>query len=549
MSKFKKVISSFSFNIIFAIIIFLVAFSIIISAIGYVSFTNTLKREYKITTYHMANTATTLITPDNFDEYLDGKKLDEYYTSYVYLKKYCNYMDVTLIHVFSLNDDCSIGTNIFNVVNDKELVAGNYSEWERGFVFGDKYTESYKGIYKKVYTGEIEYGEVYRTTNLRGKDPHITTVVPIKNNNNDVIALLTVQRPMSELVNGRRPYMITIAVSTIITLVVVCTFAAIYIKLQFVKPIRNIMDESKSFAKDNKKGELSSTKKSRILEIKELSIAIDKLEDDMINYIESLTKATTEQKRMNVELNIAKAIQEGSVPNVFPAFPDRNDFDLFASMHPAKAVGGDFYNFALIDDNHLALIMADVSGKGVPAALFMMVSNILLTERLRAGDTPADALNHVNERICARNTLNMFVTMWVGILDLTTGKIVACNAGHDDPAICKKGGIFEIYKEKHGIIVGAMPGINYENYEIDLAKGDKIFLYTDGVVEATNSNNELFKEERMLESLNKHKNKSPKDILKALKKDVDVFVGDAPQFDDITMLCVELKIDDPILEE
>ena len=546
MSKFKKVISSFSFNMIFAIIFFLVAFSIIISTIGYVSFTDTLKREYKGTTRHMANTATTLIEVDKIDSYLDNQNLDSYMTSYTYLKKYCNYMDITMVHAFKVNDDFTYTINIYNVINDKELIKEDgYKERERGE--NNTLNDSYLEVYKKLYSGEIEYGHVYRNT--RDNTPHITTVVPIKDGNENIVALLAVQRPMSELANGRRPYIITIIVSTILTLAVVCTFAAIYIKFQFVKPIRNIMDESKSFAKDNKKGELSSTKKSRILEIKELSIAIDKLEDDMINYIESLTKATTEQKRMNVELNIAKAIQEGSVPNVFPAFPDRKDFDLFASMHPAKAVGGDFYNFALIDDSHLALIMADVSGKGVPAALFMMVSNILLTERLRAGDTPADALNHVNDRICARNTLNMFVTMWVGILDLTTGKIVACNAGHDDPAICKKGGKFEIYKEKHGIIVGAMTDINYENYEIDLAKGDKIFLYTDGVVEATNSNNELFKEERMLESLNKHKNKSPKDILKALKKDVDAFVGDAPQFDDITMLCVELKIDDPVLDE
>lgn len=543
MSKFKRMVNSFYFNILSAVVFLFIVFSLIIASIGYVSFTDTLKREYKTTTYHMAEAATSLIDGDLIDYYLEHDSENVYYKqSNIYLHDYCNYMDVTLIHVFKLDQsDYLTGTNIFNTINQKELDAGNYSEWELGFVYGERYTKNYQEYYKKIYTGESEYCVAFRTSNLRGKEPHLTLMVPIKNSNGDVTAILSVQRPMSELISGRRPYMITIAIATVITLALVCALAGIYIKYQFVKPIKNITDESKSFAKDNKKGELSSTKKSRILEIKELAVSIDKMEDDMINYIDNLTKATTEQKRLSVELNIAKSIQENSVPNVFPAFPDRKDFDLFASMHPAKAVGGDFYNFALLDNNHLALVMADVSGKGVPAALFMMVSNILLTERLRAGDSPAAALEAVNNRICARNLLNMFVTIWVGILDLSTGKIIAANAGHDDPAIYRKGGKFEVFKEKHGIIVGAMPEAKYNDYEIDLNKGDKIFLYTDGVVEATNSNNELFKEERMIDALNKHKNKAPKEILKAVKKAVDEFVGDAPQFDDITMLCVELN--------
>lgn len=542
MSKLKRALSSFYFNILFAVVFLFIVFSLIIASVGYVSFSNTMKKEYEVTTYHMTEAAKALVDETKIDLYLAGAEKEDYAMRYGYLHNYCNYMDVTLIHMFRIDEnDYLTGTNIFNVVNDKEVAAGNYSEWELGFVYGERYTKSYTEFYEKLYNKEIEYGVAFRTNNLRGKEPHITVMVPVFNEEGNVTAILSIQRPMSELVNGRRPYVITIAIATVLTLAFVCTIAGLFIKYQFVRPIKNITDESKSFARDNTKGELSNTKKSRILEIQELAVSIDKMEDDMINYIDSLTKATTEQKRMSVELNIAKSIQENSVPNVFPAFPNRKDFDLFASMHPAKAVGGDFYNFALLDENHLVLVMADVSGKGVPAALFMMVTNILLTERLRAGDTPAEALEAVNNRVCARNILNMFVTVWVGILDLSTGKIVAANAGHDDPAICRKGEKFEIFKEKHGIIVGAMPDAKYENYEIDLAKGDKLFLYTDGVVEATNSNNEFFKVERMLESLNKHKTKTPKEILKGVKKSVDDFVGDAPQFDDITMLCVELK--------
>lgn len=543
MSKVKKITSSLSFNIISAIVILLLVFSLTVSSIGYVSFTDTLKREYKVTTYHMTTAAKSLIDETVINDYLDGNNMDDYRTRRDYLKNYCNYMDVTLIHMFKMDDDYLTGTNIFNVVNNKELIenGGTYDEWNLGFRYGERYTKNYQEYYRKLYNKEIEYGVAYRTSNLRGKDPHITVMIPVKDSSDNVVAILSIQRPMSELLSGRRPYMITLALATVLTLLFVCTIAGIYIRLQFVKPINNIMTETRKFSKDNTKGELLSTKKSRIMEIRELSEAVNKMEDDMINYIESLTKATTEQKRIGVELNIAKAIQEGSVPNVFPAFPNRTDFDLFATMHPAKEVGGDFYNFLLIDDRHLAVVMADVSGKGVPASLFMMVSNILITERLRSLDSPANALSYVNKRICARNTLNMFVTVWVGIIDLETGNVLACNAGHDNPVVCRKNGRIEVINDVHGVIVGAMDDSEYTNYEFNLEKGDKLFLYTDGVVEATNANNELFTEARMRETLSKLRSKSPSDILKGMKRSIDSFVGDAPQFDDITMMLFEYK--------
>ena len=544
MSKFKKTVNSFSFNIISAIVALLLAFSLIVSSIGYASFTDTLKREYRTTTYHMTTAAKALIADvdeEKIEVYLKGEELTSYNEYRDKLKLYCDYMDVTLIHIFKMDDSCVMGTNVFNVVNQKELDAGTYTEWELAKSFGEKYTKNYQEYYKQLYNNEVEYAVAYRTKNLRGKDPHITVMVPIKNDSGKSIAILSIQRPMSELLSGRRPYMITLAITTGVTLLFVCALAGLYIKLQFIKPINNIMEETRNFSKDNTKGELSSTKKSRIHEIRELSESITKMEDDMIKYIDSLTQATTEQKRMGVELNIAKSIQEGSVPNVFPAFPGRTDFDLFATMHPAKEVGGDFYNFLLVDDKQLAVVMADVSGKGVPASLFMMVSNILIMERLRSYDSPANAISYVNKRICARNTLNMFVTVWVGIIDLETGNVIACNAGHDNPVVCRKNGRIEVINDAHGIIVGAMDDAEYTNYEFNLEKGDKLFLYTDGVVEATNTNNELFTEHRMLEVLNKSRTKSPSEILKTMKKSIDTFAGDAPQFDDITMLLVEYK--------
>jgi len=541
MSKFKKAISSLAFNIISSVFILILLFSIVIGSVGYVSFTDALKREYKTTTYYMANTAATLVNGDKISNYLNGIDLEDYKTSYQYLKNYCNSMDATMIHVFTFEDnDYSKGKNIFDAINDRDINEGTYTEWTLGSDYIPK--AEYINVYDKVFKRKLDYGVVFRKTNLTsGTTPHVVTIVPITDSENNVLALLSVQRPMSELVNGRRPYIITILVSTVITLTVMVVAAGLYIKYRFTKPIEEIAEETRRFAKENKKGDFSETKKSKIFEINELSIAIDKMEDDMVKYINDLTEATMAQKKTMVELNIAKGIQGASIPNSFPAFPDRTDFDLFAYMLPAKEVGGDFYNFILIDENHLGLVMADVSGKGVPAALFMMVSNILLSERLRAFDKPSEALLFLNNRICAHNTANMFVTIWVGVLDLTTGKIVACNAGHDDPVICRKKEKFELFETKHDLAVGAFEDAVYNDYEIQLEKGDKLFLYTDGVVEATNKKDELFGFDRMLETLNANKNKAPNEIIKNVKTKVDAFANGREQFDDITMLCFELK--------
>ena len=240
----------------------------------------------------------------------------------------------------------------------------------------------------------------------------------------------------------------------------------------------------------------------------------------------------------NRDLNTASAIQSGMLPNRFPAFPEHSEFDIHASMNPAKEVGGDFYDFFLIDDDHLGLVMADVSGKGVPAALFMMASKILLKIYASSGDAPETILRKVNDQVCSNNQLEMFVTVWFGVLDLNTGVITAVNAGHEYPVIRHPDGRFELLKDKHGFVVGGMAGVRYKQYEIPLEPGSKLFLYTDGVPEATNEENELFGTDRMLEALNSAADGTPREILESVNESVQAFVKEAPQFDDLTMLCV-----------
>ena len=239
------------------------------------------------------------------------------------------------------------------------------------------------------------------------------------------------------------------------------------------------------------------------------------------------------------DLALATRIQADMLPNIFPAFPEKEEFDIHASMNPAKEVGGDFYDFFFVDENHLGIVMADVSGKGVPAALFMMISMTLIKNNALSGKSPSVVLEDTNNQICANNREEMFVTAWFGVLDIESGKLVAANAGHEFPIIKSPNGKFEIYKDKHGFVIGGMEGMKYQEYESYLKPGSMLFLYTDGVPEATNSQNEQFGVERTVEALNDNPDRSPEEMLKAVYDSVNEFVGDAPQFDDLTMLCVK----------
>lgn len=236
------------------------------------------------------------------------------------------------------------------------------------------------------------------------------------------------------------------------------------------------------------------------------------------------------------ELNVASNIQHDMLPCIFPAFPERDEFDIYASMTPAKEVGGDFYDFFLIDGDHLATVIADVSGKGVPAALFMVIAKTLIKNQAQTGASPGEVLKTVNNQLCENNEAEMFVTAWLGIYEISTGRLVAANAGHEYPAIRRADGSFELFKDKHGFVLAGMENTRYQEYELQLDPGDTLFVYTDGVTEATDAETVLYGTDRMLEALNRQGDCGPKELLSALKADIDRFVGKAPQFDDITML-------------
>ena len=248
---------------------------------------------------------------------------------------------------------------------------------------------------------------------------------------------------------------------------------------------------------------------------------------------------TAKSERLATELNLAREIQANILPNLFPAFPERKEFDIYASMTPAKEVGGDFYDFFMVDEDHLAMLIADVSDKGIPAAMFMMASKIIINNVSKLGyEDPGKILELSNNQIVSNNPAEMFVTVWLGILDIRTGVIRAANAGHEWPCVMHKGTGFERLKDKHGIVLGGLEGIRYKSYDIPLNPGDAVFVYTDGAVEAENSKEEMYGMNRLLEALNQNPDGTAKELIENVIHSIEDFVKDASQFDDTTMLAL-----------
>jgi len=350
---------------------------------------------------------------------------------------------------------------------------------------------------------------------------------------------------MNDVVKTRQDYLMGLSVLLVGLTVVLLIVFLVFLRRTVVTPIDQLTVATGAFIENNKEELAAGTAHVNVPEIRtgdeveQLAKSFRKMQEDILNYIRDLMTMTAEKERISAELNVATQIQADMLPRIFPPFPERGEFDIYAIMNPAKEVGGDFYDFFLVDEDHLAIVIADVSGKGVPAALFMVIAKTLIKNHAQNKESPAGVFTNTNNQLCEGNDAGLFVTSWMAVLTISTGELSYVNAGHNPPLLKRKNGEYEYLRSRPGFVLAGMEGVRYREGSITLEDGDRLFLYTDGVTEATNADKELFGEERLKAALDSVGNAPIRDMLIFVKEQIDGFVGDAEQFDDITMLGIE----------
>ena len=532
----KKRMTGITAKLTLGVIIFGILLGAIISAIGYREFTSVLEQQYNDSAYEIAETALQYLNPDRFEEYLStGRQDEEYRRIERLLDDLVEATDTTLIYVARVDEsDYRTLTYIYDSVNSQS----GFDRYPLGYTaigVDEKYVNNVRNIITK---GERATEYLYAYSEESGA--HTTAGLAVRDGKGTIVAILGVEKALTRLENARNTYVKHVVTGVLIA---VCLFLLAYsafLYREMLTPILAVTDEAKRFADTGAPSDaLLSIQKTD--EIGVLAKAVHKMESDIVKYMENLTAVTAEKERIGAELSIATQIQADMLPSIFPAFPERPEFDIYATMNPAKEVGGDFYDFFMVDERHLAVVMADVSGKGVPAALFMVIGKTLIKDHTQPGRDLGDVFTEVNDLLCESNSEGLFITAFEGVLDLVSGEFTFVNAGHEIPFISKKGGGFEPYKIRAGFVLAGMEGMRYHCGSLRLEPGDRLFQYTDGVTEATNRDKELYGMERLKEILCRHAGEPPEALLTHVKRDIDAFVGEAPQFDDITMLCMEYR--------
>lgn len=466
-------------------------------------------------------------------EYIDGDRVEEYVKTNQqddYYKSVSNFLNATqknaglkYYYVFVPYEDDLVYVWDADVRKGENVLGEHEPYMEHG-------QETAKAVYvrnakpRTLTSHDKEHGYV------------VSAFYPVYDSNGDPAAIVGVDYAIPKVVQMISGFVLTVIFNILIILFGFTAIFYVFVRKRIIEPIKTLSSASHNLVDNLDKNEEFKVNIHTEDEIEDLAHSFEKMYGEVQEYIEKVSTVTAEKERIGAELNVATQIQSNMLPSIFPAFPGYKEFDIYASMDPAKEVGGDFYDFFLVDDDHLALVMADVSGKGVPAALFMVIAKILIKNQAQTGASPKEVLETVNNQLCENNDADMFVTVWLGIYEISTGTLRAANAGHEFPAICRKDGQFELYKDPHGLVIAYVEDFQYKEYELHLDSGDTIFLYTDGVAEATNAENELYTTDRMIAALNQNPAASPKELLVQVRRDIDGFVKDAPQFDDITMM-------------
>lgn len=533
-----------------------IGISAISVVVGVIGFGDYIKRRYNNTAYDIAETVQTYLEEDELLAYVELLQAPEFAADADQCRAVMRtkgYQE-TVKRIADLR--VSMGaTDIFIAAVDMEQLnetAADKEGWaplcylfdtfkdeDKNFKFGER------GNFNPLYINDIKW---QMQTGRRTSNYYISksdfgyntsAVLPIQLEDWDFPLLICVEIPMATLQEAIADFSFHTIGMIVIVMALSLFLFMYYLYKRVIRPIDVIAAETEAFGVSGKQlsEKLPDVKTGD--ELQGLAESVLRMEQGILDYVKHITAVTAEKERISTELNVAAEIQANMLPGIFPAFPERKEFDLYASMTPAKEVGGDFYDFFPVDREHLVMVVGDVSGKGVPAALYMVISKTLIKNETYDSLSPGKILEEVNEQLCENNGFDMFVTVWLGIMEISTGRVTAANAGHEFPAVGRADGTFTLLKDPHGFVLGGMAGSKYKEYEFELRQGECLFVYTDGVPEAANTGEEFFGTDRMLEILKQNPRANPEQKIRQVMAGIDEFVGEAPQFDDITMLCVQ----------
>ena len=516
------------FNAVIGLIMLL---SAAIGTVGYFEFAGALKQQYMEIANGIAEYAALSMDPETLEQYLETKTADEAYNSTrEQLQHTADAEDCSVIYVAKVHTDTKEREYIYNVVSK----ASGFSPYEIGF--RDTVNDEFLKVYDSILKGETQLHNF-----MYSRKGYTTSVYPVEDADSGVVAIVGVVKNMDLLTSAKNSYICQIILIEALIAILSGVVWVVYMRRRIVVPVQQLSEAALNMVEHLEDGNSPELVVKHEDELRELADSFATMYCEVGAYIAKLETVTAEKERIGAELDVAAKIQSSMLPCIFPAFPDRNEFDIYATMDPAKEVGGDFYDFFMVDADHLAFVVADVSGKGVPAALFMVIGKTLIKDHTGMHDDLGEVFTEVNNILCASNSEEMFITAFEGVLNLKTGELRYVNAGHEIPFLCRKGGVFEPYKVRAGFVLAGMQGIRYRAGSIQLEPGDKVFQYSDGIPEAINSEKAPYGMKRLESVLAKNSEKAPSELLPLVKADVDAFVGDADQFDDITMLCIEFK--------
>ena len=509
--------------------------------VSYRTFKDEMTKYYNKTGTSLARTLAIQLDPDDLDRYFEtGETDDKYFEIQDYILDLVEANDVEYLYVARPN---GVGATFLFYSDMTPGEDGNY--YAGGYCSIGTYVDLVGEFAERI--PQLLAGEELEP--IIQHDPAfgwlMTAMYPVRHADGTMAGYVMADIDMNDVVKTRQDYLMGLSVLLVGLTVVLLIVFLVFLRRTVVTPIDQLTVATGAFIENNKEELAAGTAHVNVPEIRtgdeveQLAKSFRKMQEDILNYIRDLMTMTAEKERISAELNVATQIQADMLPRIFPPFPERGEFDIYAIMNPAKEVGGDFYDFFLVDEDHLAIVIADVSGKGVPAALFMVIAKTLIKNHAQNKESPAGVFTNTNNQLCEGNDAGLFVTSWMAVLTISTGELSYVNAGHNPPLLKRKNGEYEYLRSRPGFVLAGMEGVRYREGSITLEDGDRLFLYTDGVTEATNADKELFGEERLKAALDSVGNAPIRDMLIFVKEQIDGFVGDAEQFDDITMLGIE----------